>query len=477
MVVWDDQDMDKGVGTKARNLSQVESLPVPRFFVVTPREVQRLFDGGNPSSAELDASMKEEVEEAYSSVGISSGIRDAPDKAKSLVGGQRSAQRVSIRVSSDSTGCEYRLNVGPSDFFRSLREVASSYTETQDGYPALIVQKMVSPEFTGAVINKYSQESTLVEVVKGLGNTLEKGTARPHIYLLGDREPLRTDIAEKQTYQVRDPSTGERRTRTESFEEPPIDSSEIKRLAGRSTSIGLNLKFVRSRNTFHIVDAWDESPRFEASTDRTLEYVRATEHEPCGVAGSDFTFSKETVEPQEPFVARHGGWTSTHAQQARDKGIAAIVRYQGEMEEGDTLNADKDRAVGENTATATEVSRLGDHRHDAYGKGSEENLPIIGGPDVERIQEFGDFFRFDGDKVVVDTRSLESDGIGTALEYLDADSKTIVLPTDFEAATVEAAVRAGFDRLLVEEGSVDKLRSEVERQERRFILDRIQELD
>ena len=475
MVVWDDQDMDREAGTKARNLSQVESLPVPRFFVIKPTEVQQLFKGGNPSSAELEPSMKQEVGEAYSNIGISSGIRDAPDTAKSLVGGQRGAQRVSVRVSSESTGCEYRLNVGPSDFFRSIREVSSSYTDTQSEYPALIVQKMVSAEFTGAVINKYSRESTLVEVVKGLGSTLERGVTTPHLYILRSEGPVRTDIADRQSYEVRDQFIGERRTRTESFEEAPIDLSEIERLADRSTSTGLNLKFVRSRNTFHIVDAWSESPGFEARAERALERIKATEQAPSGVAGSDFAFSKDTVEPQKPFIARHGGWTSTHAQQARDKGIAAIVRYQGDLEEGDVLNTEQGTTEDEAVVTATRVSALVGSRGKEHGP-VDEQPPGLGHAE-EHIQDFGDFFRFNGDKVVVDTRSLESDGIGTALEYLDADSKTIVLPTDFEAATVEAAVRAGFDRLLVEEGSVDKLRREVERQERRFILDRIQELD
>jgi hypothetical protein len=475
MVVWDDQNMDRGVGTKARNLSQIESLPVPRFFVIKPKEVRQLFKGGNPSSAELDPSTKQEVEEAYSDIGVSSGIRDAPDTAKSLVGGQRGAQRVSIRVSSESTGCEYRLNVGPSDFFRSIREVTSSYTDTQSEYPALIVQKMVSPEFTGAVINRYSQESTLVEVVKGLGSTLERGVTTPHIYVVGGEGTVRTDVADRQSYEVRDQSTGERRTRTESFEEPPIDPSEIERLADRSTGTGLNLKFVRSRNTFHIVDAWSKSSEFEVRAERPLEHIKATEQAPSGVAGNDFTFSKDTVEPQKPFVARHGGWTSTHAQQARDKGIAAIVRYQGYLEEGEVLNAEQRTTEDEAVATATRVSALVSSRGKEHG-------PVDGQPPglghaEEYIQDFGDFFRFDGDRVVVDARSLDSDSIGPALEYLDADSKTVVLPTDFEAATVEAAVRAGSDRLLVEEGSVDRLRREVERQERRFILDRIRELD
>lgn len=475
MVVWDDQDTDKRVGTKAKNLSQVESLPVPRFFVVTPKEVKHLFDGGDPSSAELEPSMKEEIEEAYSNVGISPGIRDAPDTAKSLVGGQRGAQRVSIRVSSESTGCEYRLNVGPSDFFRSLREVASSYTDTQNEYPALIVQKMVSPEFTGAVVEGYSRRRALVEVVKGLGSTLERGVTTPHIYLVGDEEPVRTDVAERQSYEVRDQSTGERRTRTESFEEVPIDSSEIQRLANRSTNMALSLKFVHSRNTFHIVDAWSESPRGESNTEQSLEYIKATEQAPSGVAGSDFAFSKDTLEPQEPFVARHGGWTSTHSQQARDRGIAAIVRYQGNLEEGDALNAGQKTTEKEAAATATEVSALGSSggkEHESVG----EQPPGLG--HAERyIRDFRDFFRFNGDEVVVDARSLESDGIRPALDYLDADSKAMVLPADFDATTVEAAVRSGIDRLLIEEGSVDGLRREVERQERRFILDRIQELD
>jgi|APHM01.1.fsa_nt_gi Pyruvate phosphate dikinase, PEP/pyruvate binding domain. len=477
MVVWNDENISKEAGKKARNLSQIELLPVPRFFVVTPRKVQRLFGGGDPASAELDQSVKEEVEEAYSNVDVSSGIREAPEKAKSLVGGQRSTQRVSIRVSSNSASCEHRLNVGPSDFFRSIREVASSYTDTQKEYPALIVQKMVSPEFTGAVVNEYSQGGTLVEVVKGLGSTLERGTAKPHVYLVSDDASLKSDVAEKQTYEVRNPSTGKRQSRTESFENPPIDASEVKRLAGKSSSIGLSLKFVYARNTFHIVDAWGESPQLDIDANRPLEYLRATEQEPSGIAGSDFAYSKQTVEPQEPFVARHGGWTSTHSQQARSRGVAAIVRYQGDIQVGDALNSDKNRTGRKGETTATRVSTLESYQSKEHGSGSRGYQSGSGHRRSSHIEEFGDFFRFDGSEAFVDARELDSNGIRPALDYIDADYKTLVLPPDFETATVEAAVRAGFDRVLVDKSAVDRLRREVEREERRFILERIRELD
>nr|EGQ40573.1 MAG: hypothetical protein J07AB56_13030 [Candidatus Nanosalinarum sp. J07AB56] len=109
------------------------------------------------------------------------------------------------------------------------------------------------------------------------------------------------------------------------------------------------------------------------------------------------------------------------------------------------------------------------------GAGGISRVPV-----TERsghIEEFGDFFRFDGSEAFVDARELDSNGIRPALDYIDADYKTLVLPPDFETATVGAAVRAGFDRVLVDKSAVDRLRREVERKERRFILERIQELD
>ena len=131
MVEWKGE-IGESSGQKAQLLDDLNNFNVPNFFVITPSEIEQLFqtetDPNQVLNASINMGVKREIKDAYDEVGMSSEVREASGKAKSLVGGQRNGQLVTIRISSsEKEKYNYKLNVGSSNFFQALKEVVSSY--------------------------------------------------------------------------------------------------------------------------------------------------------------------------------------------------------------------------------------------------------------------------------------------------------------------------------------------------------------
>ncbi|MFB6148006.1 MAG: PEP/pyruvate-binding domain-containing protein, partial [Candidatus Nanohaloarchaea archaeon] len=193
MVQWKGEITREEAGGKAARLDSVESFNVPNFFVIERGEIAQLArDAGTAEELmqqEFPEELGERIENAYGEIGMSSEVREASGRARNLVGGQRNGQRVSVRVSGDRQGVfDYRLNVGASSLEEAIKQVAGSFyrVETEHEDPAIIVQKMVDPGYTGAAITNYMGGKSLVEAVEGLGVPLEKGITTPVMYLVDD---------------------------------------------------------------------------------------------------------------------------------------------------------------------------------------------------------------------------------------------------------------------------------------------------
>jgi len=122
---------------------------------------------------------------------------------------------VSVRISSSEKGLyESRLNIGSSKLVEAIKQVGTSYYEKNDDHPAIIVQKMVEPDYSGALVTDYLGRYGLLEVVEGLGTSLEKGITKPHLYLFDDQKLLDSRAADSQIKITRNPINGQQKTKT-----------------------------------------------------------------------------------------------------------------------------------------------------------------------------------------------------------------------------------------------------------------------
>ena len=142
MVQWKGDLDQKQVGKKASNLDSLNELEVPNFFVLTKREIGRYLDTTEPReilNKQLSDELKQRLHEAYDDIGMSSEVRNASGEARNLVGNQRENQRVSVRISSESTGSDYKLDIGSSNLENALKQVLASHFRRNDSTPARTV--------------------------------------------------------------------------------------------------------------------------------------------------------------------------------------------------------------------------------------------------------------------------------------------------------------------------------------------------
>ena len=531
MVEWKGEIGEES-GKKARLLDSLgDEFNVPNFFVITSDEIRRLFgEESDPErilNSSLNRSIKREIKDAYEEVGMSSAVREASGRAKSLVGGQRSSQLVSVRISgSGKEKYTYKLNVGSSSLFESIREVVSSYSEENSGHPSVIIQKMVEPGHTGAL--EISGREMIVETVNGLGISLEEGITQPHTYHLRNSQVQNVMIAEEQLEISRNPVRGENQRQKIKNDEQPFDNEKIEDLAQKASMENLNLKFVYKRGGFHITDAYEASNQSEGFI-VSEKGVRVSRGEISGRIGSRVVFSDQTMPPEEypeALIAKKGGYSSRDGYRARKSGKPAIFGFKEELKNGQQIklgsaeievtnkqnlstkrDSQTDRSVSRNE-TRTERRQTNTFKNERSAEHidskivASEVLPIDprSGEGIclnrnsdqgyvvsnrrtnaERIPESGylssfeDVFAFNGDKLVLDARRINDRGLGNALNYLEADLKILLLQ-NIDREKVKVAVEAGFDVFGAPEDSLEEMETAVAREEKRFIMEKLREL-
>lgn len=537
MVEWKGK-INGEVGARAAMLDQVENYQVPNFFVITGAETAKLFgeakDPQQVLNTQLNSDMKSEIKDAYGEIGMSSEVRTADGRAKNLVGGQRNSQLVSVRVSGSEKGVyESRLNVGSSKLVEAIKQVATSYYEKNDDHPSIIVQKMVEPDYSGALITDYLIEYGLLEAVEGLGTSLENGITKPHVYLFDDENVVNSSAADNQIKLTRNPINGQQKRKNIDSSSLPFSNSEAGNFYQKISQQNLNVKFAYKRGSFYIVDAWrsvrerSDSEGFgrekRSVSEPKLSALRVSEGDIKGKAGRDIIYTDQTVPPEKykkALISRKGGFTSTDAQKARKAGKPAIFSFEGDLSNGQQIQLDS-REVDLNRDTKKESSRSNpfsnmsnsdksDDRGMDSGSSSgidqvvaSEVLPVdpsrergvyISPPfgpgysvtdrqlrDGEAVPESGylggysQIFDFNGEKAVVDTRQLEERGLEQALEYIEADLKILIVD-DTDRKIIQVAVKNGFDVFAAPEHQLEVLRQQVLSAEKKFMMEKLREL-
>lgn len=519
MVEWKGR-LEGEVGEKAEQLDQVENFQVPNFFVVTSEELEQIFNGKTSSEQILNTSIgsdyRKKIKDAYKDIGMSSEVRNANGRAKNLVGGQRNNQLVSVRVSNGDGHYKYKLNVGSSDLFDSIKEVAGAYYRDKQEMPSIIVQKMVESEYSGSAVIGGRESPDLVEVVEGLGTSLEEGDNQPYFYTR-DSNSIDSKKPEEHLKVSRNPMNGQKREKKVE-PEMPFEQSEVKELLGKLDRQGINVKFTYKRGDFHIVDAWREEPEYEVLKNPEIQGVKVSEGDISGTVGREITYSETTLPPEkyeENLVSRVGGYTSRDAEKAREAGKTAVFSFTDKLESGQRINMQQegtrerkqarmdggpernspfspDKETGNSfdqkdsveTSTATEVLALnprngrGVFTSPPYGEGYVLSDRATGENEFSResyVDTAEKAFVFDGEKLILDVRKMGEEK-KQVVDYLEAEKKVIITgKPDLEL--LKKAVKNGFEAVACEKRFTDKLEKKVERAEKKFMLEKLRELD
>lgn len=508
MVEWKGR-LEGDVGRKARNLDQIESLPVPNFFVLTPGELKSIFGSVNSPeeilNSDIDGEKLEKIKDAYKDIGMSSEVRNANGKAKNLVGGQRNNQLVSLRVSNPGS-YEYRLNVGSSDLIDSIKEVAASYFGEEKSFPSIIVQKMVEPDYSGAVMTGSMEQPDLMEVVEGLGTSLEEGENIPYLYVR-ESNSIHSRNPSEHFRVSRNPINGRKREK-DVQPELPFQESEVRELLEKLGPENLNVKFAYKRGDFHVVDAWEEDPEYEVLKDSEIQGLKVSEGKINGEVGREIIYTDTTLPPEKyenALVARKGGYTSRDGEKARQKGKPAVFGFTHELRNGQRINMqepgegessrfdsspqgrsppagnvkDRDSTVASEVLTLNPREGRGVYTSPPYGRGYALTDRDAGDHQIPRegyIDSYQKAFEFDGDSAVLDTRKISGRAVEEVMEYLDADLKILIAERP-EIEVLEKAVETGFDVFAADNRYIDGLRNELARAEKKFMIRKMRDLD
>ncbi|MCJ7450617.1 MAG: PEP-utilizing enzyme [Candidatus Nanohaloarchaeota archaeon QJJ-9] len=262
MVYWfeeiKDQDREE-LGEKASNLGKLmeHEVDVPYGFAVgkdafetflrenqIKERIEKKLREVNPDDLENVKKVSEDIQnlirskditeedvsaikEAYGNINISRKVRNAGNKAASLVGGQRETEFVAVRASpigGNSSLYKTKIGVnGKDSVVETIKEVWASfyspeaifYRKKKRGAESLgiIVQKMEESDVSGSLYTSdplTGQESVVIEAVYGIGSSLKEGAALPDRFLVEKSSAtIRSrDIAEKKWKIERDPKTG-----------------------------------------------------------------------------------------------------------------------------------------------------------------------------------------------------------------------------------------------------------------------------
>ena len=481
MVQWKGNLDQKQVGKKAANLNSVKDLEVPNFFVLTKGEIGQYLDSTDPReilNQKLPEKLEEAIHDAYDDIGMSSEVRNASGQARNLVGGQRENQKVSIRISSETNGSDYKLNVGASKLENALKQVLASHYRENDSTPAVIFQKMIEPDYTGAVIQNYTRRHSLIETVEGLGHSIEEGLTTPEFYLLENNSITETRIPQKQVKVTRNPMNGERRKRTVTKNSQSFQNNEIQDIVRKASRTGMNLKFAYKRGTFYITDAFNTQP---LNIQPDLEALKVSEGEIKGRQGKDYILTDEPKQTEKPQVAKKGGFTTKAAYQARQNKQPAVFSLkdteQLETEEKAAQTSEMTQKKGiqkENTVesqavesgsavTATEVRSIKDFPQLSNNPFNLEESEVKFADDCEQILA--------DQPELIDGRNIQEEALLKAVETVE-DVQVLVIEEASEKI-LEKVVEQGVEILAVPENTVKSVRARVLRMEKRFILDNL----
>lgn len=516
MVQWKGDITREESGGKAYRLDQVNEFRVPNFFVVTRSEVENNIQANDSSTVEISEELEEKIRDAYGDIGVSSEVRNASGRAKNLVEGQRQSQRVSVRASGEGRS-DYFLDVGSSSIIESFKQVIKSYKQEDDEFPGVIFQKMVEPGHTGSAVENYLGSHTLVEVVKGSGESLERGITKPEVHLLKENRIIESESPEEQIITTRNKMSGQHERKRTGIDDQLVKNSDIKDLQSKLKSEKYSVKFVYKRGSFHVVDAF-ESPQSSNpfnEVEASLEGLRVSGGKIEGRVGQDITFTDQTISPEKyenTLISRRGGYTSRDAEKARKAGKPAVFSFYGELPEGKNITIDK-RSVkvknggqtGRNREQSREFGRSPISEEsiseqvesvsalEVLGLNSPGGLSIqppfnrakyaVAEHDIEAetisgegyITRYEQFFTNNVDKVVVDTRKMNHDGLKDALKTLEADFKAVIIDR-IEPEIIRFVVENGFHAVATERDT-EQLRNLVLREEKRFIMRKLREID
>lgn len=516
MVQWKGDITRDESGGKAYRLDQINEFRVPNFFVVTRSEVENNIQANDSSTVEISEELEEKIRSAYSDIGVSSEVRNASGRAKNLVEGQRQSQRVSIRASGEGRS-NYFLDVGSSSLIDSFKQVIKSYKQEGDEFPGVIFQKMVEPGHTGSAVENYLGTYTLVEVVQGSGESLERGITKPELHLLQENRIIESESPEEQITTTRNKMNGQHERKRTDINDQLIKSSDVKDLQSKLKSEKYSVKFVYKRGSFHVVDAF-ESPRSSNpfnEVEASLEGVRVSEGKMEGRIGKDIEFTDQTISPEKyerALISHRGGYTSRDAEKARREGKPAIFSFKGELPEGKSItieeksveikngkqissNDNPSRDFGTSSMSKESVSDQIESVSalEVLGLNSPGGLSIqppfnrakyaVAEHDIEAktipgegyITRYEQFFTNNADRVVIDTRKMNPEGLDKALRTLEADFKALIIDR-IDPVLVRSAVENGF-HAVVTERDTEQLRNLVLREEKRFIMRKLRSID
>lgn len=501
MVQWKGEIEREKCGEKAARLDEADDLNIPNFFVITKQEIQGIIGEKNSSreilNSEFSDELSKELREAYKEVDMSSAVRNASGQARNLVGGQRSGSRVSVRTSNGGV-TEYKLNVGESDLEEAVKEVVASYVEENKKAPAVIVQRMIEPEASGAVVLNYTEEHALVEAVKGLGTSIEEGVTVPEFYLIDESVDERR-LPDSQMEDSLNPMTGEIKRRKTDRNHFIFSESELTSFVDRLKAEGYSGKFAYKRGTFYVTDLFEKS---DGSAPPDLDGISVTERK---VQNTGFKRSEETLPPeqyQDSLIAEKGGYTSTDAEKARRQDRGAVFSFKGEIEEqsqpenqrefepatGRAENS-PDRTSDSPPVNGTEKSAISVAATESLPLNSEGGLSLsppfrgkyavtsreVRGKAIDPnsyVSSCEQLFKHESREIVLDVRNIDAETVENAIDYVEADFKILILDSP-RSRIVEKAVRKGFDGIA--SNRPEAVRNEVLRQEKKLLLDHARE--
>lgn len=496
MVVWKGDADRERCGEKAARLDSADDLNIPNFFVITKDEVRSFLNGAESKrevlNSDLPDELSKELRDAYKEIDMSSAVRNASGQARNLVGGQRSGSRVSVRTSNGGI-TEYELNVGESDLEDAVKEVAASYFEENSSAPAVIVQRMIEPEASGAVVLNYTEDHALVEAVKGLGTSIEEGVTVPEFYLIDESVEERR-LPDSQMEDSLNPMTGEIKRRQTDRNHFIFSESELTSFVDRLRAEGYSAKFAYKRGTFYVTDLFEKS---DGSAPPDIDGISVTENK---VQNTGFKRSEQTLPPEEygdSLIAEKGGYTSTDAEKARREGKGAVFSFRGEIEEPEEESApERDLESGKRRSQSRETSRDSDG-DSALNVAATRSVPLNGenglslsppfrgryavtsrevtGKSIDPenfVSNAEQLLTHEGDEAVLDVREMKDEAAVEAVKVLEAEFK-LLIAEGVQPGVIEEAVRNGFNA--VASNRPEKVRDEILRQEKKLLLEHARE--
>lgn len=490
MVHWRGNIPKDGCGEKAKSLDNLRGANIPNFFAVEKDKVAENVEK-HGSSIGLTNNLVQEIKNAYNDIGISSEVRNASPEAKNLVGNQRSKRLVSVRASSRGAS-EYRLNVGSSNLENAVEQVVESFYRENRDFPAIIIQKMVEPDVTGAAVYRYGSSETLVEAVKGNGRPLEEGTTKPAYWIVSNQEILKSWEPSRQTVSKKE-MMGSNHTRSkQKVENKILNEEKIVEIVETARRNKKGLKFVVKRNTIYVVGTVESKPEYELKDKNKLILSEGS----TGYVNSRKIEDLNQFEEGTATITLRGGFTSTASQKARKSNTHLVYDPEADQEtdpretnpfKTDTTNEEnvrenskEEKQSPDRPVTAVDVVKLNsDSGLKLRPPYSNAKYKIGDGSDEQRkfssenyVTELEELFNKEG-PLVVDLRKMNVENPPEILRQIECDIAGII--TDkAKRDEIEVALEKLVVFLAVEE-DLNQARMEMARIERRKILRDVQD--